>query len=64
MHEGKGVPEKCVRIVKNTYVEARTKVKSSVGLTSTITIRHGCTGSRHQGAVTMVHAVRGRHHAV
>ena len=35
----KGVPEKYVRIVKNTYVEARTKVKSSVGLTSMITIR-------------------------
>ena len=56
----KGVPEKYVRIVKDTfiYVEARTKVKSSVGLISTIAVRvglrqgsslgHRCTGSRHQ----------------
>ena len=37
----KGVPEKCVRIVKDTYVEARTMVKSSVWLTNTITVRVG-----------------------
>ena len=43
---GKGVPEKYVRIVKDTHVEARTMVKSSVGLTSTITVRVGL----HQGS--------------
>ena len=42
----KGVPEKYVRIVEDTYVEARTKVKSSVGLTNTIAVRVGL----HQGS--------------
>ena len=41
-----GVPGKWVRIVKDTYVKAGTKVKSSVGLTSTITVRVGL----HQGS--------------
>ena len=27
-------------------------------------IGHGCTGSRHQGTATLVHAVRGRHRGV
>ena len=39
------MPYKYVRIVKDTYVEARIK-KSSVGLTSTITVRVGL----HQGS--------------
>ena len=39
----KGVPDKYVRIVKDTYyvVEERTTVESSVGLTSTMTVRVG-----------------------
>ena len=43
----KGVPEKYVRIVNNTYVEARTKVKSSAGLTRTTTVRMGLTRDPH-----------------
>ena len=43
----KGVPEKYVRSVKDTYIEARTKVKSSVGLTSTITVHQGSSLSPH-----------------
>ena len=42
----KGAPEEYVRIVKDTYVEARTMVKSSVGRTSTIAVRVGL----HQGS--------------
>ena len=42
----KGVPEKYVRLVEDTYVEARTKVKSSVWLTNTIAVRVGL----HQGS--------------
>ena len=42
----KEVPEKYVRIVRHIYVEAITKAKSSVGLTSTITVRVGL----HQGS--------------
>ena len=42
----KGVPEKYVRIVKDTYVEVRTKVKNSESFTSTITVRVGL----HQGS--------------
>ena len=41
----KAVLEKYLRIVKDTYVEARTNVKNSVWLTSTITVRVGL----HQG---------------
>ena len=28
-----GVPEKCVRLVKNTYDDARSQVKTSIGVT-------------------------------
>ena len=41
-----GVPEKYVTIVKDTFVEARTKVKSSGGLTRTTTVSVGL----HQGS--------------
>ena len=41
-----GVPEKYVRIVKDTYEDARTQVKTSIGLTSKITVRVGL----HQGS--------------
>ena len=41
-----GVPEKCVRLVKDTYEDARTQVKTSIGLTGKITVRDGL----HQGS--------------
>ena len=36
-----GVPEKYVRLVKDTYDDARTQVKTSIGLTGKITVRVG-----------------------
>ena len=41
-----GVPENDVRLVKNTYEDARTQVKTSIGLTGKITVRVGL----HQGS--------------
>ena len=41
-----GVPEKYVRLVKDTYEDARTQVKTSIGLTGKITVRVGL----HQGS--------------
>ena len=41
-----GVPEKYVRLVKDTYEDARTQVKPSIGLTGHITVRVGL----HQGS--------------
>ena len=41
-----GVPEKYVRLVKDTYEDARTQVKTNVGLTGKITVRVGL----HQGS--------------
>ena len=40
------VPEKFVRLVKDTYEEARTEVKTSIGLTGKTTVRVGL----HQGS--------------
>ena len=42
----KGVPEKYVRTVQDIYKEARTRVKSSVGLTDTMPLNVGL----HQGS--------------
>ena len=36
-----GVPEKYVRLVKDTYEDARTQVKTSIRLTGNITARVG-----------------------
>ena len=41
-----GVPEKYVRLVKDTYEDTRTQVKTSIGLTGKITVRVGL----HQGS--------------
>ena len=41
-----GVPEKYVRLVKDTNEDARTQVKTSIGLTGKITVRVGL----HQGS--------------
>ena len=41
-----GDPEKCVRLLKDMYDDARTHVKTSVGVTSKITVRVGL----HQGS--------------
>ena len=41
-----GVPEKYVRLVKDTYEDARTQVKTSIGLTGKITVTVGL----HQGS--------------
>ena len=41
-----GVPEKYVRLVKDTYGDARTQVKTSIGVTGKITIGVGL----HQGS--------------
>ena len=41
-----GVPEKYVRLAKYTYEDARTQVKTSIGLTGKITVRVGL----HQGS--------------
>ena len=41
-----GVPEKYVRLVKDTNEDARTQVKTSLGLTGKITVRVGL----HQGS--------------
>ena len=41
-----GVDEKNVRLVKDTYEDARTQVKTSIGLTGKITVRVGL----HQGS--------------
>ena len=41
-----GVPEKYVRLVKDKYGDARTQVKTSIGLTGKITVRVGL----HQGS--------------
>ena len=41
-----GVPEKYVRLVKDTYEDARAQVKTSIGLTGKITVRVGL----HQGS--------------
>ena len=43
---GQGVPEKCVNLVKDTYEDARTQVKTIIGVTGTITVRVGL----HQGS--------------
>ena len=37
---------KCVRLVKDTYEDARTQVKTSIGLTGKITVRVSRTTSR------------------
>ena len=36
-----GVPEKYVRLLKDTYEDARTQVKTNVGITSKMTVRVG-----------------------
>ena len=41
-----GVPEKQLRLVKDTYEDARTQVKTSIGVTGKITVRVGL----HQGS--------------
>ena len=41
-----GVPEKYVRFMKDTYEDARTQVKTSIGVTGKITVRVGL----HQGS--------------
>ena len=41
-----GVPEKYVRLVKDTYEDGRTQVKTSIGVTGKITVRVGL----HQGS--------------
>ena len=41
-----GVPEKYVRLVKDTYEDARTQVRTSIGLTGKITVTVGL----HQGS--------------
>ena len=41
-----GVPEKYVRLVKDTYEDGRTQVKTSIGLTGNVTVRVGL----HQGS--------------
>ena len=41
-----GVPEKYVHFMKDTYEDARTQVKTSIGLTDKITVRVGL----HQGS--------------
>ena len=41
-----GVPEKYVPLVKDTYEDARTQVKTSIELTGKITVRDGL----HQGS--------------
>ena len=41
-----GVPEKYVRLVKDTYEDAQTQVKTSIGLTGKIMVRVGL----HQGS--------------
>ena len=41
-----GVPEKYVRLVKGTYEDARTQVKTSIGVTDKIMVRVGL----HQGS--------------
>ena len=41
-----GVPEKYVRLVKDTYENARTQVKTRMGVTGKITVRVGL----HQGS--------------
>ena len=41
-----GVPEKCERLVKDTYEDARTQVNTSIGVTGKITVRAGL----HQGS--------------
>ena len=41
-----GIPEKYVRLVKDAYEDARTQVKTSIGLTGKITVRVGL----HQGS--------------
>ena len=46
MHEGEGVPEKYVMIVQDLHEGARTRVKSSVGLTDMIPVGVGL----HQGS--------------
>ena len=35
------VPEKCVRLVKDMYDDARTRVKTSIGVTGKVPIRVG-----------------------
>ncbi|KAI5735287.1 hypothetical protein M8J77_016627 [Diaphorina citri] len=43
----KGVPEKYIRVIKGMYSEARTQVRSSVGMTKGFTVEVGL----HQGSV-------------
>ena len=38
---GTGFPEKYVRLVKDTYEDTRTQVKTSIGVTANITVRVG-----------------------
>ena len=42
---GQGVPEKYVNLLKDTYEDARTQVKTIIGVTGKITVRVGL----HQG---------------
>ena len=42
----KGFPEKYVRLVKDTYEDARTQVNTRIGLTAKVTVRVGL----HQGS--------------
>ena len=59
-----GVPEKYVPLVKDTYEDARTRVKTSIGLTGKITVRVGL----HQGSslspylFDMIHGCDGAGH--
>ena len=43
---GQGVPKKYVNLLKDTYDDARTQVKTIIGVTGTITVRVGL----HQGS--------------
>ena len=49
------VPEKYVRLVKDTYEDARTQVKTSVGLTGKITVRVGLHQGSSLSPLTVLH---------